>query len=96
MRIPLTSNLNPYYGNAQSDSFKSVHFACEMEKNKRLEDFIQSKFAKLDVNKDGKLSYEEVRKGVKDLKLPYGEREIDQLLKDLDVNKDGEISFEVN
>jgi Ca2+-binding EF-hand superfamily protein len=52
-------------------------------------------FQKFDTNKDGNLSREEIKQGLRSLKLPHSEDTIDLLLKTLDANQDGQVTFEV-
>ena len=53
-------------------------------------------FQELDRDKDGKITREELRDGLRILRLPYSDEVINGLLEKLDVDKNGEISFHTN
>jgi Ca2+-binding EF-hand superfamily protein len=71
--------------------------AAEMTMTKDDDHGVMSKvrgvFAKLDTNGDGHLTRDELRDGLKMLKLPATETEVDALLARLDVDKDGTVSL---
>lgn len=54
---------------------------------------VREVFAKLDANGDGHLTRDELRDGLKLLKLPASEADVDALLARLDVDKDGTVSL---
>jgi Ca2+-binding EF-hand superfamily protein len=54
---------------------------------------VREVFAKLDANGDGHLTRDELRDGLKLLKLPATEADVDALLARLDIDKDGNVSL---
>lgn len=48
-----------------------------------------------DRDKSGKISRTEIKEGLRALKLPSRDKDVDDFLTSLDTNHDGEISFEV-
>lgn len=52
-------------------------------------------FKRLDKNNDGKLSDQELRHGLKELKLPSNDAVVNDLIKKIDTDKNGEMSQSV-
>lgn len=57
---------------------------------------IREVFARLDANGDGHITRNELRDGLKLLKLPARDADVDTLLSRLDINKDGTVSLQVS
>jgi calcium-binding protein CML len=76
---------------AQSPSTSKIESSSRETREKKVIEIFQ----KFDTNKDGKLSREEIKQGLRSLKLPHSEDTIDLLLKTLDTNQDGHVTFQV-
>ena len=97
-----------YRGLAEVNKFKQPHdlnasqilnidhamqkIARGAEQYKCLEDYIILLFKKFDVNKDGSISFREMREGLNSLNVHLGDNEIHALFHHLDANRDSEIS----
>lgn len=68
--------------------------AIGAEQYKCLEDYIIMLFKKFDVNKDGALSFKEMREGLRSLNVHLSDNEIHALFHLVDVDRDGEITQE--
>ena len=68
--------------------------AIGAEQYKCLEDYIITLFKKFDVNKDGALSFKELREGLNSLNVHLADNEIHALFHLVDVDRDGEITQE--
>lgn len=71
-----------------------IKIALGSEQYKCLEDYIITLFKKFDVNKDGALSFKELREGLNSLNVHLSDNEIHALFHYVDVDRDGEITQE--
>ena len=73
-------------------ALKKIAFGAEQYKC--LEDYIIVIFKKFDINKDGALSFKELREGLKSMNVHLADNEIHALFHFIDVDRDGEITQE--
>jgi calcium-dependent protein kinase len=64
------------------------------EKFQSLEDFCHYIFKKMDVDKSGTLSFNELSAGLTDMGIDISQKEKHELMKKLDDDADGEIAFD--
>ncbi len=86
------TTLNPSQAINVQHALKKI--AIGAQQYKCLEDYIITLFKKFDVNKDGALSFKELREGLNSLNVHLADNEIHALFHMVDVDRDGEITQE--